>query len=158
VGIGRDPRLSGELLESAVALGLVNGQVDEVVLCGLATTPAMFLFSQVNSGDEVAAAGIMLTASHMPFQNNGLKFFTAEGGLGKQDISQVTARNLLLRLLLSLHWLMLRLLLYMQQVWPHQGTDPCDALYPQPPHANLTTPAAANLPHRSCSTPQRLAT
>lgn len=44
---------------------------------------------------RLAAAGssvtgsVMLTASHMPMHNNGLKFFTAEGGLGKPDISAI---------------------------------------------------------------------
>jgi phosphomannomutase len=33
----------------------------------------------------------MLTASHMPYQNNGMKFFTAEGGLAKPDITEILA-------------------------------------------------------------------
>jgi phosphomannomutase len=41
--------------------------------------------------DLTLAGSIMLTASHMPLQNNGLKFFTAEGGLAKPDIAQILA-------------------------------------------------------------------
>lgn len=43
---------------------------------------SMFTGSSVNGS-------IMLTASHMPYQNNGMKFFTEEGGLAKPDITQI---------------------------------------------------------------------
>jgi phosphomannomutase len=53
----------------------------------IASTPAMFM-STVTEGFNCHGA-IMLTASHLPFNRNGLKFFTAQGGLGKQDITQI---------------------------------------------------------------------
>lgn len=46
--------------------------------CGLATTPAMF-FSCVATGHQYDG-GVMATASHLPFNRNGLKFFTKHGG------------------------------------------------------------------------------
>jgi phosphomannomutase len=53
----------------------------------MASTPAMFM-STITAGFECDGA-IMLTASHLPFNRNGLKFFTARGGLEKQDISDI---------------------------------------------------------------------
>jgi phosphomannomutase len=41
------------------------------------------------SAGSTVTGSIMLTASHMPMHNNGLKFFTAEGGLGKPDITAI---------------------------------------------------------------------
>ena len=55
----------------------------------IASTPAMFM-STVTDGYSCDGA-IMLTASHLPFNRNGLKFFTAQGGLNKPDITQILA-------------------------------------------------------------------
>lgn len=55
--------------------------------CGLASTPAMFMTTV--SGDTPTTAGVMITASHLPFNRNGLKFFTNRGGLDKKDISEI---------------------------------------------------------------------
>lgn len=55
----------------------------------LASTPAMFM-STVTPGFNCDGA-IMLTASHLPFNRNGLKFFTSQGGLEKQDITDILA-------------------------------------------------------------------
>jgi hypothetical protein len=68
VAIGSDPRLSAALLRGALVAGLAE-QGANVVDGGLATTPAMF-YSIVAPGSKVTGA-IMLTASHMPLQNNG---------------------------------------------------------------------------------------
>ena len=54
---------------------------------GMASTPAMFM-STITTEFECDGA-IMLTASHLPFNRNGLKFFTAQGGLEKKDISDI---------------------------------------------------------------------
>lgn len=86
VAVGSDPRLSGPLLLPALLVGLADEGV-EVVDGGLATTPAMF-YSIVVPGSDVTGS-IMMTASHMPLQNNGLKFFTAQGGLEKKDIAAI---------------------------------------------------------------------
>jgi phosphomannomutase len=86
ISIGRDSRLSGKaLLEAAVAgISSLGAQVYDF---DIASTPAMFM-STVTEGFNCHGA-IMLTASHLPFNRNGLKFFTAQGGLGKQDITSI---------------------------------------------------------------------
>ncbi len=88
VGVGRDSRLSGPAIMQAVMDGItsVGSQVNDF---DLASTPAMFM-STITAGFECDGA-IMLTASHLPFNRNGLKFFTAQGGLEKKDISAILA-------------------------------------------------------------------
>ncbi len=86
VAVGTDSRITGESLKAAVIQGLVAagaGAVD----CGMASTPAMFMIT-IDDGCP-CDAGIMITASHLPWNRNGLKFFTPEGGLEKADISRV---------------------------------------------------------------------
>ena len=88
ISIGRDSRLSGPVLMQAVAEGITSTGSD-VYDFGMASTPAMFM-STVNPELHCDGA-IMMTASHLPFNRNGLKFFTAQGGLGKPDISDILA-------------------------------------------------------------------
>ena len=84
--VGRDSRLSGPHLAQAVGLGLVS-KGHTVYQCGIATTPAMFMTTL----DPVMKADgtIMVTASHLPYNRNGLKFFTSDGGLDKEDITAI---------------------------------------------------------------------
>lgn len=86
VAIGTDSRLTGASLKAAFAQG-VNAMGADVVDCGIASTPAMFM-TTIDSNMQ-ATAGVMLTASHLPFNRNGLKFFTSEGGLDKKDITSI---------------------------------------------------------------------
>lgn len=86
IAIGRDSRLSGPALMEAVVAGMTS-LGSRVWTVGLASTPAMFM-STVAPAWECQGA-IMLTASHLPFNRNGLKFFTAQGGLGKPDIKAI---------------------------------------------------------------------
>ena len=86
VAVGRDSRLSGPALSGWIC--------DEMAKCGLnvtdfgmASTPAMFM-ATVTEGYKFDGA-VMITASHLPFNRNGFKFFTAEGGLEKGDIKQI---------------------------------------------------------------------
>jgi phosphoglucosamine mutase len=72
--IGRDPRASGEFLESAVAAGLASAGVD-VQRLGVLPTPAVALLTGLRDADF----GVMISASHNPMQDNGIKFF-ARGG------------------------------------------------------------------------------
>ena len=86
VAVGRDSRLSGETLcgwicDAMVQQGLV------VTNFGMASTPAMFM-STVTEG-FLFDGSVMITASHLPFNRNGFKFFTAEGGLEKGDIKEI---------------------------------------------------------------------
>lgn len=86
IGVGMDSRLSGPKLKSAIIEGIV-AKGCTVLDFGLATTPAMFMSTQFN---ETACDGaIMLTASHLPPNRNGMKFFTVNSGLEKKDISSI---------------------------------------------------------------------
>jgi phosphomannomutase len=86
ISVGRDSRLSGKDLMSGLIEGIIHAG-SRVYNFDLASTPAMFM-STVTSEYSCDGA-IMLTASHLPFNRNGFKFFTAQGGLGKQDISNI---------------------------------------------------------------------
>lgn len=89
VAIGRDSRISGEDLLKAFAGGL-SGAGAEAVSFGLATTPAMFMATI--AGESPFDAGVMITASHLPYERNGFKFFTRAGGLDKKDIKALLER------------------------------------------------------------------
>jgi phosphomannomutase len=86
VSVGRDSRLSGPVLMSALMDGMSSAGV-RVLDFGLASTPAMFM-STVTPGFDCDGA-VMLTASHLPPERNGCKFFTALGGLDKADITEL---------------------------------------------------------------------
>jgi phosphoglucosamine mutase len=77
--IGRDPRASGEFLEAAVAAGLASAGVD-VVRLGVLPTPAVAYLTIALEADF----GVVLSASHNPAPDNGIKFF-ARGGLKLDD-------------------------------------------------------------------------
>ncbi|QKT12735.1 phosphoglucosamine mutase [Rhodococcus sp. W8901] len=72
--VGRDPRASGEMLEAAVTAGLTAAGVD-VVLVGILPTPAVAYLT----GAYGAALGVMISASHNPMPDNGIKIFAAGG-------------------------------------------------------------------------------
>jgi phosphoglucosamine mutase len=74
VFIGRDTRLSGQMLESAIASGLVSMGMD-VVFLGCVPTPAVAYLTR----HLPSAAGIMITASHNPYEDNGMKIFGPDG-------------------------------------------------------------------------------
>lgn len=86
VCMGRDSRLSGESLCAAIGAGLA-AEGAKVYDAGLATTPAMFM-ATVTEG-FMFSGSVMATASHLPFERNGFKFFTANGGFEKADIKAV---------------------------------------------------------------------
>ena len=86
IAVGNDSRLSAEALNSAVTQGLSMIGIT-VINCGLCSTPAMFM-TTVMEGYQYDGS-IMLTASHLPFNRNGLKFFTKDGGLEKGDITKI---------------------------------------------------------------------
>ena len=72
--VGRDPRASGEFLEAAVVAGLASAGVD-VLEVGAVPTPAVAYLTAATRAD----LGVMLSASHNPMPDNGIKFF-ARGG------------------------------------------------------------------------------
>jgi phosphoglucosamine mutase len=77
--VGRDPRPSGELLESAVVAGLLAAGADVTVL-GVVPTPAVaHAVAAGVPGRPSPALGVMISASHNPMPDNGVKFFGAGG-------------------------------------------------------------------------------
>lgn len=73
--IGRDPRLSGAMLEAALAAGIASTGLD-VCLAGIITTPGLAWAAGRYPG---AVAGAMISASHNPMQDNGIKFVNPRG-------------------------------------------------------------------------------
>lgn len=74
VVVGRDTRISGYMLESALIAGLLSIGI-EVARLGVITTPGVAYLTKALG----AEAGIMISASHNPFADNGIKFFGADG-------------------------------------------------------------------------------
>jgi phosphoglucosamine mutase len=72
--VGRDTRVSGTLLESALAAGLCSMGA-QVVTAGVVPTPAVAGIARIQNFD----AGIVISASHNPFADNGIKFFGGDG-------------------------------------------------------------------------------
>ena len=72
--IGKDTRISGYMLESALESGFNSAGVD-VLLLGPIPTPAVAYLTRA----QRASLGMVISASHNPFQDNGIKFFSAEG-------------------------------------------------------------------------------
>ncbi|TMB29498.1 MAG: phosphoglucosamine mutase [Deltaproteobacteria bacterium] len=74
VVIGKDTRVSGYMLETALASGICSMGVD-VLLCGPLPTPAISNLTNSMRAD----AGAVISASHNPYQDNGIKFFSRDG-------------------------------------------------------------------------------
>ena len=86
VAVGRDSRLSGPTLCKWICEAMVSQGI-QVTDFGMASTPAMFM-ATVTEGYKFDGS-VMITASHLPFNRNGFKFFTSEGGLEKADIKEI---------------------------------------------------------------------
>lgn len=84
VSVGRDSRVSGPRIIKAVSDTLSSLGVT-VKNCGLASTPAMFM----STLDLDCDGAVQITASHHPWERNGLKFFTPDGGLEGSDIAEL---------------------------------------------------------------------
>lgn len=84
--VGHDSRITGAAISATVIKALSDSGIT-VLDCGLSSTPAMFM-TTVDIGTDAA---IEITASHHPFDRNGLKFFTLLGGLDGKDISDIIA-------------------------------------------------------------------
>lgn len=89
VAVGRDSRLSGVELARTV-MGRLAGLGFRVMDCGLASTPAMFMSTVFP--DILADGAVMITASHLPKDRNGFKYFSREGGLDKEDIALIVRK------------------------------------------------------------------
>ena len=82
--IGKDTRVSGYMLEAALESGFASAGVD-TVLCGPLPTPAVAYLTRA----QRLSAGVVISASHNPYADNGIKFFSA---LGKKLPDEVEAR------------------------------------------------------------------
>ncbi|EGO7557987.1 phosphoglucosamine mutase [Enterococcus faecalis] len=72
--VGRDTRISGEMLEQALIAGLLSVGI-EVFQLGVISTPGVAYLTRL----QKASAGVMISASHNPAEDNGIKFFGADG-------------------------------------------------------------------------------
>ena len=84
IALGHDSRITADRICNATKKALVNSGVT-VFDCGLASTPAMFM-TTVDLGVDAA---IEITASHHPFDRNGIKIFLPSGGLGGSFVSEI---------------------------------------------------------------------
>ena len=86
ISVGRDSRISGPALLDSFIRG-VRSTGATAINCGISSTPAMFMSIVFEDTHYDGAA--MLTASHLPFNRNGIKLFSPAGGLEKQDITEI---------------------------------------------------------------------
>lgn len=84
ISVGRDSRISGPHIME-ITTGRFKACGANVLCCGLASTPSMFM----TTVDLKCDGALQITASHHPFNRNGLKFFTREGGLEGSDIEAI---------------------------------------------------------------------
>lgn len=84
ISVGRDSRISGERIATSVIDSFKEAGV-KVIYTNLSSTPSMFM-TTVDLGCDGA---VQITASHHPFNRNGLKFFTPKGGLEASDIQDI---------------------------------------------------------------------
>ena len=84
ISVGRDIRISGPRIVASVTKAFTDDGV-KVLDCGLASTPSMFM----TTVDLKCDGALQITASHHPFNRNGLKFFTRDGGLEASDIEEI---------------------------------------------------------------------
>ena len=86
VSVGRDSRISGPALMESFIQGVIEIGASAID-CNIASTPAMYMSTVFES--TCFDGAVMLTASHLPYNRNGIKFFTSEGGLNKPDITEI---------------------------------------------------------------------
>nr|CAB3456466.1 unnamed protein product [Digitaria exilis] len=93
ISVGHDSRISAHKLQNAVTHGITAAGHD-VLQFGLASTPAMFnsTLTEDERNHLPVDGAIMITASHLPYNRNGLKFFTNDGGLNKANIKDILER------------------------------------------------------------------
>lgn len=88
IAVGYDSRITANSLCNAVVKGILSSG-HNAVLTGLSTTPSMFMLLQEKELGFTCHGSIMITASHLPFNRNGLKFFSPNGGLEKADVTEI---------------------------------------------------------------------
>ena len=90
IAVGYDSRISAPALSSAFLEG-VTGLGNEAIATGLSTTPSMFMLlkDEKRNAKGKIDGSVMITASHLPFNRNGLKFFTENGGLEGSEVKEI---------------------------------------------------------------------
>ena len=86
IAVGHDSRISAKSLKEAILNALTSAKV-RAVDCAMASTPAMFMSTVYEETNTDGA--IMITASHLPYNRNGMKFFTKDGGAEHEDIETI---------------------------------------------------------------------
>ena len=84
VSVGHDSRISADRIREAV-ISVVGGMGVNVLNCSYCSTPAMFMTTVTRGCD----GAVQITASHHPFDRNGLKFFTRDGGLSGDELKEI---------------------------------------------------------------------
>ncbi len=84
VSVGHDSRVSADRIRNAV-ISVVSGMGVNVLNCSYCSTPAMFMTTVTRDCD----GAIQITASHHPYDRNGLKFFTRDGGLSGDELKEI---------------------------------------------------------------------
>ncbi len=87
IAVGYDSRITSLGIADAVTEAVLSTGHD-VVLTGLSTTPSMFMRLQDKEATHCDGS-IMITASHLPFNRNGMKFFSSQGGLESEDVKTI---------------------------------------------------------------------
>ncbi len=88
IAVGNDVRISCDRIFAVIKRAVLESGCS-LVYCGECSTPSMFMLLKKSNWE--CDASIMITASHLPYDRNGLKFFTTEGGLDGEDIDEVIA-------------------------------------------------------------------
>ncbi|MDO4942386.1 MAG: phosphomannomutase/phosphoglucomutase [Lachnospiraceae bacterium] len=86
IGVGHDSRITADVMKDGVMAGM-QSKGAAVYDCGLVSTPSMFM--TIVFPETRFDGSIMITASHLPFNRNGLKFFDNDGGLEGTDIKEI---------------------------------------------------------------------
>lgn len=86
IGVGHDSRITADVMKEGVMAGM-QAKGTAVYDCGLVSTPSMFM--TIVFPETKFDGSIMITASHLPFNRNGLKFFDKDGGLEGTDIKEI---------------------------------------------------------------------
>lgn len=90
IAIGHDSRITSPALCEAAVRGVISTGHNAVVT-GLSSTPSMFMLlkDEARSAEHYCHGSIMITASHLPFNRNGMKFFAHGGGLEGTDVKAI---------------------------------------------------------------------
>lgn len=89
IGVGTDSRLSAGIMRQAILSGIEAGGANGFD-CGMTSTPAMFMSTVFPESDFDGA--IMATASHLPWNRNGMKFFTKGKGTESADVTAILTK------------------------------------------------------------------